>query len=235
MFEKVKYLSEKINYKLPPDELSGHINPSLESYTRKMADIKSAISVFEKEIELIEKDLNDFLELYYSRMSDVISEIKPESVDKNAENNFKFNKDKSGFYDKRFEARKVQAKSLYKKLIKKVHPDSSDRLENGSQDSLDIVQRINHLYKTGDLEEMIYMDLSIKLEEDEGENPIKKIEILEKKEKYYVNKLYNLEEKLDNIKISSEYSLFLKYRLAEIRGEDFFGTIIGSFSKNSST
>jgi hypothetical protein len=198
----------------------------LEEYSRVVASLKSEILVLQSELEIIESAVDEFLIKYYEKFSNVLLEKNVYSTKENPiRSNFNDEVDSGiSLIENRGEAFKKELKNVYRKLAKLCHPDKA----SGQFPAL-YFQYINDLYKQSALDELLYLEAQI---ESQGrfhnENIIIKIERLEFSIESLKAKLSRLEDRKSILLSSAEYKLFLKYKLSEIRGYDFFDSL---FSK----
>ena len=209
------------------DTLS-EIEDNIEFFTRKISKLKFSVKVLERELKIIEDQLDEFLMLYYERVSDQCLDKglagSGASVGAFDFDNIEF--ERQSITSSYKEAHGKELKKLYRELVKELHPDSvSNKFERES------FNRLNEIYKNGDLEEMVFFKAKLdnRKKDFNNINFVKLIEDLEMEEKYLSRKYEKLLQEKHKVQSAPEYKLFCRYRLAEVRGDDFFDQIAQSF------
>lgn len=237
IYEKAREFKEKYRLDISsPTNSNGVSNPSLdylysqlEDYSRNISKLRSEILVLENELSLIQEDIDEFLLLYYEKFSEVLlSKGTFSSKENYISSNLEYESEESlVMLQKRSEAFDIQLKQTYRKLAKLCHPDSA-----GAEFPAVYFNHIQDLYKNRDLNELLYIEAKIQDKIHLSESSVvRKIEKLEVQQNSLKAKYKNLVAEKDNILNSPEYKLFLKYKLSEIRGYDFFNNLLKNIAK----
>jgi DnaJ domain len=227
MFEKAREFREK--YYTPQQSIAQDndiviagkiLEKHAQNYCRKSSKLRSEILVLESEIELIQGEIDEFLKLYYEKFSEVLMESGIFSQnDSRVESVFDECDDAVSLIERRSQAYNSEVKSIYRKLVKTFHPDM-----NPSKKEREYFYRIQRSYESNDLTELLYIHSMI--ESRDEVNVIEKIEKFEHEIKIYQKKLVKLIEKKSELISTPEYKLFIKFRLSEVRGYNFFEELL---------
>lgn len=227
MFERAKFFREKYNQVKIANDSAAMLANQHKNLSERVSAIKYSISIMESEFTVLEQDLNEFLMQYYENFSEelLINEDllhKYESKREHAPED-KMNEN-IALYDRKKKARDMEVKSIYRKLVKEVHPDLND---SSSRDFI----LIKDLYEKSDLEGLIAVQTELQNQKyslDKGEDfgLIKEIEMMESQEILLGRKLSKAKIRLSKLIASPEYKLYTRYKIAEIRGEDFFKALL---------
>ncbi len=228
MFEKAREFREKY-YTVTQSrsgENSGLIRANLilkkqaDEYARKSARFKSETQVLEREISMIESELDEFMMLYYEKfMSKVVDGDYVSTPENPVKAGFYQDDAMVTFFDKKAEAYEKELKIVYRKLVKNFHPDINKGLD------IAYFRDIQSHYENSELAELVYIQTQL----DEAEcddNIISMIERLEAQIGAYERKLVKLVEKKSSLISSSEHKLYIKFKLSEIRGYNFFDELL---------
>jgi hypothetical protein len=236
IYEKAREFKEKYRVDISPhgssenssDPSLSYLYQQLEDYSRVISKLRSEILVLENEISLVQEEVDEFLLLYYEKFSEILlSKGSFSSTENYITSNLEFDsEDNLLMLEKRSEAFDMQLKQTYRKLAKLCHPDSA-----GAEFPAVYFNHIQELYKNRDLNELLYIESKIQDKIHLSESSVvRKIEKLEVQQNSLKAKYENLISEKDKILNSPEYKLFLKYKLSEIRGYDFFDSLLKNVS-----
>ena len=233
MFEKAREFREKYYTPFEPVEdgqdiiLAGKLlERHAQNYCRRASKLRSEILVLEGEILLMQNEIDDFLVLYYEKFSEILIDSGIFSNSLNVVGSAFHEDDEAvSLFEKRAQAYSSELKKVYRKLVKDFHPDA-----NGDEKELEYFYKIQNSYEKGDLTELLY--IQTQLENRVEKNVIEMIEKLEAEIKVYDKKLIKLVETKIHILSSPEYKLFIKFKLSEIRGYNFFEELFKRVSLN---
>ena len=252
MFQKAIEFREK--YYTPPADL-GHKKPEFCSEVLKLQllnlekegfKLQAEIMIHQQELETLQNLVEDFMMLYYEKFFETIeqnqalNEVFSNPLVSNAayhnipKIDLNIDGDDSIFSLKNLGISKVntkekQLKILYRKLVKKLHPDSSDQAKITS--NLVKFKSLQNIYKAMDFESMLAFSHELNKSGDENsevaefsdqKNIAEKIELLELKNKKQKEKLSSLISQNQSLQESPEYKLFCSYKQFDVRGVDFF-------------
>ncbi len=227
MFEKAREFREKYYTPPAPEKATPELRIATDilgrhaqGYIRKAAKIRSEIIVLESELSLVEAEIEKFMLLYHEKFSAFLLDdgIFP-TPETPAEASFDEDNESVMLFEKRTEAFNKELKNTYRKLVKNFHPDM-----NHDEFDSKYFYRVQELYEKGDLAELVYIQSQI--EDIPDENMIRKIEKLEAQIRVGEKKLFKLIERKADILSGAEYQLFMKFRLSEVRGYNFFEELL---------
>jgi hypothetical protein len=235
MMEKAKKFSENFIADYKRHEAAKQIDNQIRFYGEKIDEYSSEIRVLRTELELIEGELYFFLEDYYTKVSQYVLDIMQNSkqdaeMREFAENIYLLNR-------KKFEAKDIELKKIYKRLVKIFHPDS---LELGDVlDKEELFKEVQALYLQRNYSGLVEIlnafeggSIDERLKESE-ENKIQRLEKLEKKYLEFFKERNELDTKLKNVLASKEYKLFERVKWGKLVGQNVYDDIIYHIQKNN--
>jgi hypothetical protein len=235
MIEKAKRFSDNFIADYKRNEAAKQIDGQIRFYADKIDEYSSEVRVLRTELELVEGELYFFLEDYYTKISQYVLDIMQTSkqdaeVKEFAENIYLLNR-------KKFEAKDIELKKIYKRLVKIFHPDS---LELGDvPDKEELFKEVQALYLqrnySGLVEILNAFDGGSEdaRAQESTENKIQRLEKLEKKYLSYSKERNELDAKLQNVLASKEYKLFERVKWGKLVGKNVFDDIIYHIQKNN--
>lgn len=239
MFEKARefkekfYISKRSSSAVRSAESQVHsiLEKQLDRYTHRCASLRLEIAILESEIALIQTEIDEFLLSYYEKFSQVVLENWVDLTNDSAvRTNFgKGVEDNILLMNRRAAAFDDQLKKTYRRLLKMCHPDTAE-----SDLAKIYFDHVQSSFRQGALEELFFVELKIQEQVFEGDdNIVARIEKLESKAKFCKSKVIKLIDKKQQILRSIEYKLFLKFKLSEVRGYNFFEEMLKKTSFNS--
>lgn len=228
MFERAKLFREKYDQVRIANDSASQLASQHKDLTDRISDIKYRISLLESEYQVLDQDVNEFLMHYYEKFSEELfinDELLKKYEDKRGENPEDKMNENIALYERKKKAREIELKVLYRKMVKEFHPDTN---EEGTEREFII---INDLYEKGDLEGLIAIQTELdnqrfSLDEEESPGLVREIEMMESQEILLSRKLSKVKVKLSRLIASPEYRLYTRYKIALMRGEDFFETLL---------
>lgn len=230
MFERAKLFREKYTQVKIANDTAAILASQHKNLSERVSALKYKISLMSSEYDVLNHDINEFLMLYYERFSeelfineDLLAKYNAKRGDAPED---KMNENVA-LYERKKKARESELKSIYRKLVKEVHPDVK-----GEDSDRDFVM-VNNLYNSANLEGLIAMQTEIqnqKFSDDLGQDIslVREVEMMESQEILLNRKFTKVKIKLSKLISSPEYKLYTRYKIADIRGEDFFDTLLKS-------
>jgi len=225
MFQRAKSFNQNFSIaNIEPDAATILANKH-EALSNRVSKLKHEIITLEKEYEILDSDLNEFLMQYYERFSEklFIDEFLFEKyVSKDFSENDK-EKMNIALLERKQKAKDFEIKNIYRGLVKRVHPDLND-----NHDAAEIAM-INGLYENSDLEGLLYVQTELDNQEvfdNYGKGLVREIELMESQEILLSRKYNKVKIKLQRINGSPEYKLYIRYKIAEMQNIDFFEKLI---------
>jgi hypothetical protein len=226
MFERAKLFKEKYQDVQIANDSASLLAKEHRSLSDAVNELKYNISIMESEYEILENDLNDFLMQYYEMFSEALF-INDDLLEKYNSKRGACPEDKMNeniaLYERKKKARDSEIKTIYRKLVKEAHPDL-----NGSSNEFVM---INEMYKNNDLEGLINVQTELenqKVGYSDIDSPglVREIEVMESHQILLQRKFNKTKIKLNMLISSPEYKLYTRYKIAHMRGEDFFETLL---------
>jgi hypothetical protein len=214
-----KKIYDKYNYFHPQNDSREIISHEFGNLLAEFEHLTAQNYLLESEVEYLEHIVDEFLMEYYEQVSAVILE------NPNLLNSKKQTEEEDNFYatHKLADAEEFELKRIYRRLVKKFHPDSN---ANGS--NAEVFRKIQELYLKKDLGELIKLETGSNNSFEKSGNVVNDIEKLEKEIKTLEKSQTNLLSKKRNLVNSSEYKLLLKVRWHKMLGEDLIKDIVDS-------
>ncbi len=210
------------------------LDEKADELTREISLLTAYSSVLSREIFNIESELEEFLLLYYEKFSEVVMSNPKyklrdiRSIDGELEETKRYTvqPDNVSLFDNKLKARNEEIKKIYRLLTKELHPDVNEAML-----AKFLFTHVRKLSDEGNLDELMYIKTKIDKgrEFQDNKNIVQKIEILEKDANISAIRKRTLEGKKEQLVDSPEYRLYIKYKVAQIRGEDFFKLLLESF------
>jgi hypothetical protein len=233
MFEQAAKFREKYSIPLEAQNSLRILEEEANIFKEKISQLKSQISILKREIYCLESDINEFLMDYYERVSTIFLSGDSDNEDiflsKFSQNVIEdeevFTLDAS---ERRQDASDKELKQVYRRLVKIYHPDASS-LGQSDISSKNKFNEITQHYKEKNLDALFLEEFSFYEQSNFDSynfNIVRKIEEYENKERELSLAVDNLNGKLKKIVKSPEYRLFMKKKICDIRGEDFYKKII---------
>jgi hypothetical protein len=194
-----------------------------------VAEALAQIKIISGEVECVETRIKDFLDEYYGEVGKYFGDLEDvnqaiDRIQKDANNlNHKKNstdelEDNEGYevYVRHGAIKNKEAKRLFRKLAKAVHPDTSD-LPNAKE----VFSEASSAYERQDLCGLILLEQQIMESRDfDKEEPIKKLERLEEKYTLAVSEYKSLLKKKEELKYSASYQLWKRVFKERAKGRD---------------
>lgn len=228
MFEKAREFREKYSTS-PQSRLAENnhliranliLKKQADDYARKSAKLKADIMVMEREVSIIESELDAFMLEYYDKyLSKMMDDGWVSTQESPVKAGFYNDDEMVSFFDKKSEAYEKELKIAYRRLVKHFHPDVNSELD------ITYFRDIQAHYEKGELAELVYIQSQLD-EAEADESMIGMIERLENQIRANERRLVKLVERKSSLISSSEHKMFIKFKLSEIRGYNFFDELL---------
>ena len=225
MFQRAKLFKEKYALVAQAQDAATLLAQKHEELTNRVSKLKHEILTLESEYEILDSDLNEFLMQYYEKFSQKLF-IDDSLFEKYISKDFsEDDKQKANvaLYERKKKAKDSELKQVYRKLVKRVHPDLN------AEGSVRDVSLVNGLYEKSDLEGLLSVQTELDNQEIynvRGEGLVREIELMESQGILMERRYSKVKIKLQRITGSPEYKLYTRYKIAEMQNIDFFDQLL---------
>lgn len=213
------------------------VHPEIASHLawleQETARILSSVRLLAAEIECVEAHMREFFHDYYGSVgryfNDNTSPLRRSDAGDAEEGEAAVayaglaTVDKSGsaVYIKHDAIKQREVKRIYRRLVKRCHPDISPYPEAKS-----LFRRISDSYKQGNLSQLLLVEAAMQDAENYGgETAVQRLERLEKRYELVAQEYEALLRKKEQMKASSAYELWQRVFREKARGRDILRDI----------